>query len=97
VDQRTLAPPAGARRGDPRRASSTPAPVDGGALDRRDRNELELQRILAEKRVAPEDAKSGDGGAARSGFVDDEGYDVRFAEERTAVDAWGSERIESAG
>jgi regulatory protein len=64
------------------------------ALNRRDRTELELHRILAEKRVAPEEAEAVVGELLDGGFVDDADFARRFAEDRRRLDGWGGERIE---
>jgi regulatory protein len=86
--------PAGERRGDPAARLEHARAVAWRALDRRDRTELELRGILAEKRVAPEDADVVVGELLEGGFVDDASYAVRFADDRRRLDAWGSERIE---
>jgi regulatory protein len=86
--------PAGERRGDPAERIEHARAVAWRALNRRDRTELELRGILAEKRVAPEDANVVVGELLEGGFVDDASYAVRFADDRRRLDAWGSERIE---
>jgi len=63
------------------------------ALNRRERTELELRGILAEKRVAPEEAQVVVGELLEGGFIDDPGFAQRFAEDRRRLDAWGAERI----
>jgi regulatory protein len=50
--------------------------------------------MLAEKRVAPEDANVVMGELLEGGFVDDAAFARRFAEDRRRLDAWGAERIE---
>jgi regulatory protein len=85
--------PAGERRGDPAERLEHARAVAWRALNRRDRTELELRGILAEKRVAPEDAATVMRELLDGGFVDDAGFAVRFAEDRRRLDAWGSERI----
>jgi len=87
------AAPAGERRGDPAERLEHARAVAWRALDRRDRTELELRGILADKRVAPEDANVVLGELLEGGFVDDASFAVRFAEDRRRLDAWGSERI----
>jgi regulatory protein len=86
--------PAGERRGDPAERIEHARAVAWRALNRRDRTEVELRGILAEKRVAPEDANVVVGELLEGGFVDDASYAVRFADDRRRLDAWGSERIE---
>jgi regulatory protein len=85
--------PAGERRGDPAERLEHARAVVWRALNRRDRTELELRGILAEKRVAPEEAAIVMRELLDGGFVDDAGYAVRFAEDRRRLDGWGSERI----
>jgi regulatory protein len=85
--------PAGERRGDPEQRLEHARGVAWRALNRRDRTELELRGILAEKRVAPEDAAVVVEELLAGGFVDDASYAVRFADDRRRLDAWGSERI----
>jgi regulatory protein len=85
--------PAGERRGDPAERLEHARAVAWRALNRRDRTELELRGILAEKRVAPEDAAVVMGELLDGGFVDDASFAVRFADDRRRLDAWGSERI----
>jgi regulatory protein len=86
--------PAGERRGDPAEQLEHARAVAWRALDRRDRTELELRGILAEKRVGPEEANVVIGELLDGGFVDDAGFAQRFADDRRRLDAWGSERIE---
>jgi regulatory protein len=64
------------------------------ALNRRDRTELELHRILAAKRVAPGEAEVVVGELLDGGFVDDADFARRFTEDRRRLDGWGGERIE---
>ena len=64
------------------------------ALNRRDRTELELRGMLAEKRVAPEEANVVLDELLDGGFVDDAQYALRFADDRRRLDAWGADRIE---
>jgi len=85
--------PAGERRGDPAARLEHARAVAWRALNRRDRTELELRGILAEKRVAPEEANVVLGELLEGGFVDDATFAVRFADDRRRLDAWGSERI----
>ena len=55
--------------------------------------ELELRGILAEKRVAPEEANVVLGELLEGGLIDDAAFARRFADDRRRLDAWGSERI----
>src|ERR671916_2867522 len=85
--------PAGERRGDPAERLEHARAVAWRALNRRERTALELQGILAEKRVAPEEAAVVMAELLDGGFVDDAQYAHRFADDRRRLDAWGSERI----
>jgi len=86
--------PAGERRGSSEERLEHARAVAWRALNRRERTELELRGILAEKRVAPEEAAVVVGELLEGGFIDDAGYAQRFADDRRRLDAWGSERIE---
>jgi regulatory protein len=90
---RRYSAPAGERRGDPAERLEHARAVAWRALNRRDRTELELRGILAEKRVAPEDSDVIVGELLEGGFVDDANFAVRFADDRRRLDDWGSERI----
>lgn len=85
--------PSGERRGSPEERIEHARAVAWRALNRRDRTELELRGILAEKRVAPEEAAVVVGELLDGGFLDDAGFAERFADDRRRLDAWGSERI----
>jgi len=88
------AAPAGERRQDPEARLEHARALAWRALNRRDRTELELRGLLAEKRVAPEEANVVLGELLEGGFVDDAQYAHRFADDRRRLDAWGAERIE---
>ena len=64
------------------------------ALNRRDRTEGELRRMLADKRVEPDAIEAAIAELVEQGYVDDARYAQRFAEDRRRLDGWGSERIE---
>jgi regulatory protein len=64
------------------------------ALDRRDRTIAELARTLAAKRVEPGMIEIVVGELCEQGYLDDERYARRFAEDRRRLDDWGAERIE---
>jgi regulatory protein len=85
--------PAGERQLDPDARVEHARAVAWRALGRRDRTELELRGILAEKRVAPEEAAIVIAELTEGGFVDDEAFARRFAEDRRRLDAWGADRI----
>jgi regulatory protein len=63
-------------------------------LSRRDRTEAELRRHLAGKDVAEAEADAAVAELARVGYLDDARYARTFAEDRRALDGWGTERIE---
>jgi regulatory protein len=86
--------PAGERLADPAARLERARALAWRALDRRDRTELELRHVLAEKRVAPEETDVVVGELIASGFVDDAAFAQRFADDRRRLDAWGAERIE---
>jgi len=85
--------PAGERRGDPAEQLEHARAVAWRALNRRDRTELELRGILAEKRIGAEEANVVLGELLDGGFVDDASFARRFTDDRRRLDAWGSERI----
>jgi len=84
--------PAG-ERGDPARRLERARALAWRALNRRERTELELRGILAEKRVAPEEANVVLGELLEGGLIDDAAFAQRFTEDRRRLDAWGAERI----
>ena len=63
------------------------------ALNRREHTVAELERTLERKRVEPEMAAAVAAELLEGGWLDDEGYARRFAEDRRNLDGWGSERI----
>ena len=86
--------PAGERgAGDPGARLEHARAIAWRALNRRERTELELRGILAEKRIAPEEANVVLEELLDGGFVDDAAFAHRFADDRRRLDAWGSERI----
>src|SRR5688572_25625142 len=64
------------------------------ALNRRERTVAELARLLAGKRVEPEAIETVVGELREQGYLDDQSYAQRFAEDRRRLDGWGAERIE---
>ena len=64
------------------------------ALDRRERTVAEMARHLADKRVEPRAIETVIAELREQGYLDDESYARRFAEDRRRLDAWGAERIE---
>ena len=63
------------------------------ALNRRDRTEVELRRLLAGKRVEPAAIEQVIGELTQSGYVDDAGYAERFAADQRRLADWGPDRI----
>ena len=86
--------PAGERLTDPEERLERARALAWRELDRRDRTELELRGILADKRVAPDEAQVVIEELIAGGYVDDAGYARRFAEDRRRLDDWGAGRIE---
>lgn len=63
-------------------------------LGRRDRTVVEMRRHLEGKRVEPDLIDEAVALLLEQGYLDDARYAKRFAEDRRALDAWGSDRIE---
>jgi regulatory protein len=63
------------------------------ALNRREHTVAELRRVLERKRVEPSEIVTVLEELTAGGWVDDAAYARRFAEDRRALDGWGSERI----
>jgi regulatory protein len=64
------------------------------ALNRRERTVVELRVYLEGKRVEPEAIEHAVREVTAAGFLDDEGYAARFAEDKRVLERWGAERIE---
>ena len=64
------------------------------ALNRRDHTVAEIARVLARKRVEPAVIDTVVGELCEQGYLDDERFAHRFAEDRRRLDGWGAERIE---
>jgi regulatory protein len=64
------------------------------SLNRRDRTEVELRRLLEARGIAAEVIEEALALLREQGYVDDDAYARRFAEDRRRLDAWGAERIE---
>lgn len=86
--------PAGERHLDPEARLQHARDLAWRSLNRRDRTEAELRRVLADKRVEPALIDRVLTELAEGGYVDDARYAQRFAEDRRRLDAWGSDRIE---
>ena len=63
-------------------------------LGRRDRTALEVRKQLQRSDVETSVADQAITELERLGFLDDARYAQRFAEDRRALDGWGTERIE---
>lgn len=63
------------------------------ALNRREHTVAELRAVLERKRCSGEEIATVLEELIAEGWVDDAGYARRFAEDRRALDGWGSERI----
>ena len=61
---------------------------------RRDRTVSEVRRHLAGKGIADDEIDRAVAELTEQGYLDDAGYARRFAEDRRALDGWGSDRIE---
>ena len=95
TDDRAAAGPAtGSRLLDPEARLQHARDVAWRALNRRDRTEAELGRIMADKRVEPELIEVVVQDITEQGYVDDARFARTFAEDRRRLDAWGAERIE---
>jgi regulatory protein len=63
-------------------------------LGRRDRTVVEVRKHLASRDVDGPTAARAVSELERQGYLDDARFARRFAEDRRAIDGWGSERIE---
>jgi regulatory protein len=64
------------------------------ALNRRDHTVAEIARVLARRRVESAVIDTVVGELCEQGYLDDERFAQRFAEDRRRLDGWGAERIE---
>lgn len=64
------------------------------AVSSRDRTEAELRAFLERKRVDPGAIAGAVAELREAGYIDDVRYAHRFAEDKRALERWGSERIE---
>ncbi|HEV2999562.1 MAG TPA: regulatory protein RecX [Solirubrobacteraceae bacterium] len=78
-----------------------PAPPDPTAVDlafrfiaQRDRTVAEVRRQLERKGVREDAIDAAVAELTEQGYLDDARYARRFAEDRIALDGWGSDRIE---
>src|ERR671927_895093 len=62
-------------------------------LGRRDRTVAELRWYLRRRELDPAAIEGALGVLIEQGYLDDARYAQRFAEDRRALDGWGSERI----
>ena len=63
------------------------------ALAARERTVAELRTFLERKRIEPRAIDSAVEELSASGFLDDERYAHRFADDKRTLELWGSERI----
>jgi regulatory protein len=63
------------------------------AVSRRERTVAELRTCLERKRVEPEAIDAAVEDLTAAGFLDDARYAIRFAEDKSELAQWGSERI----
>src|SRR5205085_30680 len=63
-------------------------------LNRRDRTEVEMRRYLEDKRIEPSQIEGVLSSLREQGYLDDERFARRFAEDKRALEHWGAERIE---
>jgi regulatory protein len=63
-------------------------------LGQRDRTVAEVRRHLERKRIEPTGIDAAVEELVRQGYLDDERFARRFAEDRRTLDAWGADRIE---
>jgi regulatory protein len=85
---------AGARLLDPEMRVQHARDLAWRALNRRERTIAEMARLLAGKRVEPAVIDEVVGELIEQGYLDDNSYAHRFAEDRRRLDGWGAERIE---
>ena len=85
---------AGERLLDPEQARQHARDIAWRALNRRDHTVAELQRLLERKRVEPAYAAEVLTEMVDGGWLDDERFAQRFAEDRRRLDEWGADRIE---
>jgi regulatory protein len=64
------------------------------ALNQRERTVAELRTVLERKRVEPAAIDAAVRELQETGWLDDARYAERFAEDKRALEHWGSERIE---
>jgi regulatory protein len=64
------------------------------ALNRREHTVADLARTLAKRRVEPAVIDTVVGELCEQGYLDDESFARRFADDRRRLDGWGAERIE---
>jgi regulatory protein len=63
------------------------------ALSTRERTVSELRTFLERKRIEPSAIEAAVAELTESGFLDDERYAQRFAEDKRSLDLWGAGRI----
>ena len=84
----------GARAADPEERLQHARDLAWRALNQRDRTVAELARLLAAKRVEGGAIEVVVGELLEQGYLDDDRYAHRFADDRRRLAGWGAERIE---
>jgi regulatory protein len=79
---------------DPQAQLQTALDLSFTFLGHRDRTVAEVRRHLERKRVEPAGIDAAVEELVRQGYLDDERFAARFAEDRRSLDAWGADRIE---
>jgi len=64
------------------------------SISRRDRTVAEVRAFLERKHVEPEPLEHAIEELSEAGWLDDERFAQRFAEDKRTIERWGSERIE---
>ena len=77
----------------PERPPPNPLELAYRYLNRRDRTEGEVRRHLAGKGVEPDAAEDAIATLRDQGYLDDARYARLFAEDKRALEGWGTERI----
>lgn len=62
-------------------------------LNRRDRTELEIDRHLERRGIAPATRAAASAVLREQGYLDDVRYAERFVDDKRRLDGWGTERI----
>ena len=82
-----------ARASDPQAQLQSALDLSFTYLGHRDRTVAEVRRHLQRKRVEPTGIDAAVEELVRQGYLDDERFAHRFADDRRRLDGWGAERI----